>query len=269
MKSILYLTDLYYPAKGRNYYEEDLYITSRLKESFNVLIGHPHQALEFAGKTDLIVFRNTGPVLGYKFYFEKFRQTVLGQKIPIYNSFDGKADMLGKQYLLDLTKEQYPVIPTVENVEEIDKLGNVLKYIVKPKYGADSVGMQVVEHEAWAHMNIAGCLIQPMIDFVYEVSFYFMDNVFQYALCAPEKEKRWQLEIFKPSKDDLLFADKFIQWNNMACGIQRVDACRLKDGSLLLVELEDLNPYLSIDRLPAIRKEKFVQDFAESLSKMN
>lgn len=29
MKKILYLTDLYYQAKGRNYYEEDIYITGK------------------------------------------------------------------------------------------------------------------------------------------------------------------------------------------------------------------------------------------------
>lgn len=56
MKTILYLTDLYYEAKGRRYYEEDLYITSKLKNHFNLLIGHPHQAisnLESARRNDI------------------------------------------------------------------------------------------------------------------------------------------------------------------------------------------------------------------------
>ena len=34
MKSILYLTDLFYEAKGRNYYEEDLFIIKQLQEWF-------------------------------------------------------------------------------------------------------------------------------------------------------------------------------------------------------------------------------------------
>ena len=33
---ILYLTDLYYEAKGRNYFEEDLYISGILKEHFDI-----------------------------------------------------------------------------------------------------------------------------------------------------------------------------------------------------------------------------------------
>ena len=39
MKKILYLTDLYYPAKGRKYYEEDLYITKILKDYFDIVLS--------------------------------------------------------------------------------------------------------------------------------------------------------------------------------------------------------------------------------------
>lgn len=41
MKKILYLTDLYYQAKGRNYYEEDIYITGKLKDYFDVVLCNP------------------------------------------------------------------------------------------------------------------------------------------------------------------------------------------------------------------------------------
>ena len=30
--------NLYYKAKGRNYYEEDIYITGKLKEHFDIVI---------------------------------------------------------------------------------------------------------------------------------------------------------------------------------------------------------------------------------------
>ena len=72
MKTILYLTDLYFEANGRNYYEEDLFITSKLREHFNILIGNPQQAIAFLNKADLIVFRNTGAVIGYQDYFDRF-----------------------------------------------------------------------------------------------------------------------------------------------------------------------------------------------------
>lgn len=46
-------------------------------------------------------------------------------------------------------------------------------------------------------------------------------------------------------EEDIAFATEFIRWNNIRSGIQRIDACRTKDGKLLLVELENLNPYPS------------------------
>jgi hypothetical protein len=37
-----------------------------------------------------------------------------------------------------------------------------------------------------------------------------------------------------------------------------VDACRTREGELLLVELEDLNPYLSLDLVDEATREAFV-----------
>ena len=84
------------------------------------------------------------------------------------------------------------------------------------------------------------------IDFQYEVSFYFIDDKFEYALYAPDKSKRWILKEYNCTDEDIAFAGRFIEWNTVTHGIQRVDACRTQDDQLLLVELEDLNPYLSI-----------------------
>ncbi len=242
--TLLYLTDLYYPAKGRNYYEEDLYITSQLKEHFNILIGNPQQALAFLDKADFIVFRNTGPVAYYQDYFNEFVEAVKQKGIPTFNSFDGKADMKGKQYLLNLFDQDFPVIPTIDSTEKLHLLPKSEHYIIKLKNGADSIGMEKVNKEELNKADLERKLIQPFIDFEYEVSFYFINNEFQYALYAPEKDKRWDLKVYNAQTEDLAFAKKFIQWNNMKRGIQRVDACKLKDGRLLLVEFEDLNPFL-------------------------
>src|SRR5687768_7893355 len=108
MKSILYLTDLYYEAKGREYYKEDLFLTSKLKDHFQIVIGHPQQAIPFLNCADVVVFRNTGPVFGYQDYFRQFLKAVSEKGITTFNSFDGKADTKGKEYLLDLTKLGFP-----------------------------------------------------------------------------------------------------------------------------------------------------------------
>lgn len=106
--------------------------------------------------------------------------------------------------------------------------------------------MELLSRDELLKEKPVGKLIQPWIDFQYEVSFYYLNNEFQYALYAPDKAKRWELTEYIATPADLEFARKFQIWNNMERGISRVDACRLRDGSLLLVELEDLNPYLSI-----------------------
>ncbi|UAB86050.1 hypothetical protein INR75_08660 [Zunongwangia sp. SCSIO 43204] len=268
MKTILYLTDLHFKANGRNYYEEDLFITSKLREHFNILIGNPQQAIALLDKADLVVFRNTGAVIGYQDYFDHIVDVVQNEKINIFNSFDGKADIKGKQYLLDLMKTEYPVIPTVEDISDIDALGNSEKYIVKIKNGADSIGMEILTKEELLKAKPEGKLIQPFLDFEYEVSFYYLDEKFQYALYAPQKEKRWDLQEYGATPEDLEFAKQFIQWNNIKTGITRVDACRMKDGSLLLVELEDLNPFLSIELLSAEKRNAFMNNWVTVLKKL-
>lgn len=268
MQTVLYLTDLYYEAKGRKYYEEDLFVTSKLKEHFNVLIGNPQQAISFLNYADLVIFRNTGAILGYRHYFQKFLKTVSEKNILTFNSFDGKADIKGKQYLLDLMELGYPVIPTVGKLSEIDKLGNPEKYIIKIKDGADSIGMEVVNKQELYASEISGKLIQPFLNFEYEISFYYLNDKFQYALYAPDKSKRWDLKEIEPSPTDIELSDKFIKWNNIQYGITRVDACRLKDNSLLLVELEDLNPFLSIELLSQQKQEKFMSNWINILKEL-
>jgi len=268
MKSILYVTDLYYKAKGRNYYEEDLYITAHLKDHFNVLICHPHQVLEFLDVADMIIIRNSGSIIYYKEYYEQFVEEARYRNVTVFNSLDGKGDMQGKKYLLELTQAGFPVIPTIEHTENLDLniLGEVSRYIVKPKFGADSIGMKILAKDALNNQELQGMLVQPFINFNYELSFYFLNNQFEYALYAPNKSKRWELEEFIPNETDLDFARKFIQWNNMECGIQRVDACRLSNGDLLLVELEDLNPFLSLDKLSDTNKNQFIEHFITAIA---
>ena len=268
MTTILYITNLYYKAKGRNYYEEDLFITSRLKPHFNILIAHPEQAISFLDSADIIVYRNIGCVLDFEDYYREFLKAVKEKNILSFNSFDGKGDQQGKQYLLDLQQEGFAVIPTVLNLNEIEVFGNPEKYIIKLINGADSVGMEILTKAELEVANPQGKLIQPFVDFQYEVSFYYLNDKFQYALYAPNKEKRWDLTEYQATAGDLEFAEKFLKWNNMERGITRVDACRLLDGSLLLVELEDLNPFLSLDLLSEEKRNTFLENFIAALNEM-
>ncbi|MFJ4784129.1 hypothetical protein [Streptomyces sp. NPDC088794] len=262
---LLYVSDLAYPARGRRYCDEDIFLTSRLREDFDVALCHPRDAAALMDAFDVVVVRNSGPVLGYQAEYDAFRAKATASGTRVYNQLTGRADMAGKQYLLDLSAAGHPVIPTVDRMADLHRLPETAEYVVKPKIGADSVGLSIVPADRLPALVDGSVLVQPRVDFAYEVSFYFVDHDFRYALHAPHTDRRWDLEPYEPTDEDLEFARGFIDWNTVEHGIQRVDACRAPGGELLLVELEDLNPYLSLDVLDEARRDGFVAAFKESL----
>ncbi|MEU5705499.1 hypothetical protein [Streptomyces flaveolus] len=264
---LLYVTDLAYQARGRRYCDEDIHLTSRLRAHFDLALCHPLDAAALMDGFDAVVVRNSGPLLGYRKEYDAFRAQALAAGTRVYNPLTGKADMAGKQYLLDLAAAGFPVIPTVDRAEDLDRLPAADRYVVKPKHGADSLGLRIVPGGELAGLTAQDVLIQPCVDFAYEVSFYFVDDDFQYALYAPDPERRWELRPYPATAADLEFARRFIDWNDLGYGIQRVDACRAPDGGLLLVELEDVNPYLSLDALPEEARDAFVTALTASLSR--
>ena len=264
-RSLLYVTDLAYPAQGRRYGDEDVFLTARLRAGFTVALCHPGDAAALMDGFDAVVVRNSGPVLHYRREYDAFRARAAARGTRVYNPLSGRGDMAGKQYLLDLTAAGFPVIPTVDRLGDLHRLPAAEEYAVKPKAGADSIGLRFVPRDRLAALVDGDVLVQPRVDFRYEVSFYFVDEAFQYALHAPDPGRRWVLEPYEATAADLHFARRFVAWNTLGHGIQRVDACRTRDGGLLLVELEDLNPYLSLDRVPEPVRDAFVAAMTASL----
>ncbi|MDG4862772.1 hypothetical protein P8605_32010 [Streptomyces sp. T-3] len=263
---LLYVTDLAYPARGRRYCDEDIHLTSRLREDFDLALCHPLDATALMDAFDAVVVRNSGPVLHYQEAYDAFRAEALRRGTRVYNPLSGRADMAGKQYLLDLTSSRHPVIPTIDHPADLARLPLTGTYAVKPKAGADSIGLTFVNRDELPGLTYDGnVLVQPRIDFRYEVSFYYVDDTFQYALNAPDPARRWELRPYEATEADLDFARRFIDWNTLDHGIQRVDACRTREGELLLVELEDLNPYLSLDLVPEATRDRFVRGMKTSL----
>lgn len=262
---VLHVTDLSYQAKGRKYHEEDMHLSLQLSDSFEIVLCHPKSSIAFLKDVDLVLFRNTGPVFYFPEVYRAFRSKARTLGVKVFNELNGKADMVGKQYLIELTKAGYPVIPSVDNQEDLSALSNTDRFVVKLKMGADSIGMKFISFENLQHIDFTSNFVQPVIDFVYEVSFYFINHEFQYALYAPNPDKRWKLETYDANQEDLRFACKFIEWNHINYGIQRIDACRTPNGDLLLMEIEDLNPYLSLDLLTDEVRNSFVKRLSDAM----
>jgi hypothetical protein len=268
---LLYVTDLAYEARGRRYCDEDIFLTSRLRGDFDLALCHPGEAAALLDAFDAVVVRNSGPVLGHRAAYDAFRERAAERGTRVYNQLTGRADMAGKQYLLDLTAAGHPVIPTVDRPEDLHRLPAADEYVVKPRLGADSIGLRIVPADGVAEAARAGAgdvLVQPRVDFAHEISFYFVDHDFQYALYAPRPDRRWELVPYDATERDLDFARRFIEWNGIEHGIQRVDACRAPGGELLLVELEDLNPYLSLDALDEPGRDAFVEALRGALRRL-
>lgn len=265
---VLYVTDLAYEARGRRYCDEDIYLSARLREHVDIALCHPSDASKFMNSFDAVLVRNTGPAIYYQQDHDAFKASAAAQQTLVLSEMSGKADMAGKQYLVELFADGYPVIPTVDRAADVARLPEAVEYVVKPKFGADSVGLRFVHDDELADLNEDEILIQPRIDFDYEVSFYFIGDTFEYALYAPDPSRRWDLEPYESTRADLDFARQFVDWNDLRHGIQRVDACRTSAGDLLLVELEDLNPYLSLDRVSDATRDVFVAHLAASIDSM-
>lgn len=263
---VLYVTDLTYAARGRRYCDEDINLSDRLRDAFEVALCHPSDAADLMDVFDVVLVRNSGPVIGYPEAHADFRARAAASGVRVLSELSGKADMAGKQYLLDLYAAGYPVIPTADNLADALALPAADEYVAKPKHGADSVGLAFVSREELVGLTYQDLLVQPRIDFVHEASFYFVGPTFEYALFGPDPSQRWLLEPFTPSAADLAFARSFVDWNDLTHGIQRVDACRTRDGELLLVEVEDLNPYLSLDLLDEPTRDRFVTDLKAAIT---
>jgi hypothetical protein len=264
---LLYVTDLSYPARGRRYGDEDVDLSARLRDAYDVALCHPLDAAALLDAFDVCLVRNSGPVIHYQDAYDAFREVALRTGARVHNPLTGRGDMAGKQYLVDLAAQGLPVIPTVDRHADVGRLPDAPRYVVKPKTGADSIGLETLDRADLGSLAFddGTLLVQPYVDFRYEVSFYFVDRVLQYALHAPDPQRRWELRPYEPTGADREFAQRFADWNTLEHGIQRVDACRTADGDLLLVELEDLNPYLSLDLVPEKTRDRFVAALHASL----
>lgn len=262
-QTLFLVTDLYYQAKGREYFREDLELSSFLRNYFKVFLVHiadidpqPNGAL---------LLRNTGPRDSHR----KELDTLLANpNLVVSNDLKGKGDLRGKRHLLELFDSGYPVIPTVKSLSELERLGSVERYLLKPVDGCDSVGLKVLPRTELEKLDVERFVVQPFMPFEFEVSFYFVDSRFHYALFAPDKSKRWEMSLYLPSSEEVSFAQRFIEWNTCRSGIQRVDACKMPDGKLLLMELEDYNPYLSLHLVPKETREAFLEDLCASIKRV-
>lgn len=192
----------------------------------------------------------------------EYRQRIIAKNLPRIN-FDGRYDGIDKTYLVRLYKKGYQVIPSIDKLEELELLNHSKKYMLKRKNSYDGIGQEVVEKEELTKKFNENYIIQPYISFQSEVQFYYIKDKLEYALeFIPSKIPIYPDAVkYNFNEKELELANFFASLNNEYYGIQRIDFIKLKDGTLLLTEIEDIAPYLDLDCVDEKTREKFIEDY--------
>lgn len=246
--------------------KEDEFLAKFLSKYFPVQVSHPKNAIRHAKNADLVLVRNIWSSNGKSLDYINTLRRLSKQRKIIYNPLSAKADMYGKKYLSSLFSQGYPVIPTILSKKQLSRLKKSTNYFIKPLFGGSSYGCKQVILADIRRMNLKSHLIQSVIGIDYEISFYFIDNKLLYALKTIDND-RWNLKEAAITKQDSAFARKFVKWNNLQYGLQRIDACKTKEGSMLLMEIEDYCPYLSLLDIKPNLRNKLLNALVLSLKK--
>jgi hypothetical protein len=288
---LVLVTNFEYEANGRDYSKEDLSLQAALRaRGFTVASLHPDDLTEKDFEaSDVVLWRNTGPVTTHRDSLARWRKYQAdgrdGGKLANNLQLKGDVSPTGKQYLLDLSSlGTCPVIETmlVGTILDDASSGSIpfadKPLMIKPLDGADSVGLQRLEgcEELRALVETdpskRDYLVQRAIENAYEVSFYFVGTACVYALRSGGPEARWEMFEYTREENgatweaDVAFASKMMEWNGSSRGVVRVDGIReASTGKLLLMEIEDYNPFLSLDLLSEKTREDFYDVLAASL----
>jgi hypothetical protein len=259
---ILFLTNIQNGAP-----EEDCYLVEALGNHFDIITSHPLECERYLTSVQGVVIRNIWPTSEYAIEWSRIERVITASGLPTYNPLTGKGDNLGKKYLVDLYQKGFPVIPSVASIEDVNKLPESDYYWIKPEDSCDGQGDEKLSLEELKRKNPKGYIIQPFEEFASEPSFFFIDNVFSYAISMPNRLADRDITFYEPTREDLVFAQKFVDWEELPYGIQRVDAVRTKDGNLLLTEDEDIAEYLYLLDLPRDKREVVTTQVVASIKK--
>lgn len=245
---------------------EDIWLARAFqKDGHKVAIVDKNYDEQLESLFDVFLLRNTWDTdANIETIKEKsnFRRRVINKSLPRIN-FDGKYDGNSKEYLVYLYKNGYPVIPNVDNIEDLQMLDKCDKFLLKLKDSYDGIGQMVVDKQELEQKYTNSYIIQPFLKFKSEVQFYYIKDKFEYALeFVPGKISIYPEAIkYIPNENEIKLANEFSKLNGNYYGIQRIDFIKLNNEKLFLTEIEDIAPYLDLDCVDEETRNKFILDY--------
>ena len=222
---------------------EDKYLAESLKKDGNIVdISWIDYDEKLDEKYDVIIRRNT--------WVDKLEKTM--------------------KYLIDFIKKGYPVIPTFYNVDDALTKTDCDEYILKMEdsYGS-GLGQMVVEREKIKEIFKHGYLIQPKLKFKSEIQNYFVGNKLMYVFeYIPSKYPNYpdpiSIKLNNKQKDIVCSIAKE---TGLKVGFQRIDFLKLENDDLLLLEIEDNSPHMSLEELNENYRNIVLEEYKNNLYK--
>jgi len=253
-------------------YIEDLYVATSFRED-----GHLVDILwidydeKLDSNYDVIIRRNTWvddekDTYNYKIKDEILKERLIKKNIKTVN-LEGLDDK-GKQYLCELLKKGKKVIPTIYNLDELDKLPNSKEYVLKDSNSFGSgLGQRIVRAEDLQSEFKEGDLIQPKLKFKSEVEFYFVGDQLMYIYeFTPSKYPNYPTpKLISGNEEEKELAYEFARISNLKVGFQRIDFLRLENDELILLEIEDNSPHMNLELLTSAFRNNVLDEYKKNI----
>ncbi|MGN0973574.1 MAG: hypothetical protein ACI4OT_02400 [Bacilli bacterium] len=259
---ILVVTDIDNPGL-----KEDCFIAkSFINDGHHVTIARQDYDEKLDELYDVILLRNiwhldSNEYIKYKDNILKLKQRLKEKKIPTINLYS-RFDDEGKLYLVELYNEGYPVIPTSSDISSFNDYSEDSIFLLKPLKSYDGYG--ILEKNKKEIRKNEDYIIQPKINFIKEVEFYFINKQFQFVLeFVPSKKPIYPIpKLYDYTANELNIAQQFANLcNDDFVGVQRIDFLKTSDNQLLLLEIGDSAPYLNLNSLDEKTRSKFLNNY--------
>lgn len=226
---------------------------------------------ELDDKFDIVLMRdvwveNEQDIPKYQKYNNSLKMRLKNKPIKKVNFYE--VDTAGKLYLIDYYKKGLSVIPSTNNLKELEKFNTYDTFVLKAIESCNSAfGQKIVDKSDLEKEFKNGLLIQPKIKFKSEVQCYFVANELMYTLeFVPSKYPDYPPPIVTQlTEEERKLVYKFVTETNVTVGFQRLDFLRLENNELMLLEIEATTPFMALMMIEEDLRNKVIDKYKQNI----